>query len=134
MEIDHRLLAGRLAETFRRSPAGGARHLAEGPHAAAPRARERWERASSTEGRGPGPRRVFADGVWSLTVAPGRGCSPLGQSPYGALQRDPGRFRELSEMLRLAEQHPGRRDRYLWSRHRHPRRLRSAMTVPTTLS
>src|SRR4029434_7959111 len=70
MQVDHRLLAGRLAETFRGSPAGGARYLAEGPHAAAPRARERWIVHRQPKGAVPAPVE------YSLTVY-GRSLLPL---------------------------------------------------------
>src|SRR5215510_4512046 len=85
MEVDHRVLAGRVSETLRGSQAGNARRLAEGPHPATPRADERWDRAATTDGRDSGASRVFADRLWPIGGAFGGSHSPLGQSAYGAI-------------------------------------------------
>src|SRR5262245_52464165 len=85
MEVNHRVLVGGGAETLRGSSAGHAWHLAESPHSATPRADERWHRTATTDWRDTGARRIFADRLWSLSIAFGGGYSTLGQISHGAL-------------------------------------------------
>src|SRR5215510_14361156 len=92
MEVDYRVLVGGDAETLRGSSACHAWHLAESSYSTTPRTDSRWNRASTTDWRDPGASRVFADRLWSLSIAFGGGYSTLGQISYGA--------RRLSDLIK----------------------------------
>src|SRR5262245_59364233 len=85
MEVDHRVLAGGVAETLRCSSAGYAWRIQKGPHSTTPRVDERWNSAATTYWRDSGACRVFADRLWPLGGAFSGGHSSLGQSAYGAI-------------------------------------------------
>src|SRR5262249_19779268 len=78
MEVDYRLLVGRIAEALRRFAQSDARHLAESSHTTTARTDERWSREPRAERRGSGASGLFVVGLRPLGVAARRRCPSLG--------------------------------------------------------
>src|SRR6185369_1044292 len=84
MEVDHRLLSRRIAEALCRITQSDAGHLAKSSDAAIARVDQRRNRESRSERCGACAGGVFADGVWAVGAAAGRGRASVGTFAPGA--------------------------------------------------